>query len=101
MAMSQGLTLGFQGVWSEGFGLSTCLTAGAAPAWTDAAGCNSDKGLSSDFGVRFRFACRVVRGRRSVYLENELNVLLCRFAWAALGFMDSAWLGDKQPGVRI
>jgi hypothetical protein len=51
MAISQGLTLGFQGAWIEGFGLSTCRTAGAALDDAGTAGCNSDKGLSWGFGV--------------------------------------------------
>jgi hypothetical protein len=42
-AMSQGLTLGFQATDALTFGLSTCLTVGAAPAGDGDAGCNSDK----------------------------------------------------------
>jgi hypothetical protein len=43
MAMSQGLTLGFHWTATAGFGLSTCLTAGAAAAGEVAADCNSAK----------------------------------------------------------
>jgi hypothetical protein len=43
MAMSQGLTLGFHWTATAGFGLSTCLAAGAAAAEEVAAGCNSGK----------------------------------------------------------
>jgi hypothetical protein len=77
MAMSQGLTLGFQGVWRDWFGLSTCFVVGAAAAWAGAAGCNSGKGLSSGLGAQFAF--QVIRGRGSAKSFSETAVLLCRF----------------------
>jgi hypothetical protein len=101
MAISQGLTRGFQGVWSEGFGLSTCFAVGAATAWAGTAGCDSGKGLSSEFFGAFILTFQLAYSRGSVPMLIDFDVLLSRFGWTAPGFMDSARVGQEFPDDRF
>jgi hypothetical protein len=66
MAINQGLILGFHWTATAGFGLSTCLTAGAA-------GCNSDKRALLE--VLLPFIGGASGGRASARKLSEIGLL--------------------------